>query len=261
MHRRRGSRARSRRAPPARRPAGRRAPPGRRSPARRDARGASRSTQSASGARRTPPRAAASSSRGGGRGRSCRGTSRPPTRAGRARRRARARRAPSGQATAIQPSAARSSGTARSRGARSSPARRHEPAARRPGAEYMSSCEGGLVERDVAVAADAVAARAPEAREQRDRGDVAAREIDEREPAAGRRPVGLAGEAHPARERLHQVVVGRLGRARPGHPEARERAADDPRVDVLQVRVAEAELGGPSPRRFEKTASDARTRS
>ena len=70
---------------------------------------------------------------------------------------------------------------------------------------------------------------------QRERGRVAAGEVDERQPALRRRPVGLAGQAHPAGEPLHHVVVAALGRPRPGHAEARQRAADDPRVDVAQV--------------------------
>ena len=55
-------------------------------------------------------------------------------------------------------------------------------------------------------------------------------------------PARLAGEGLPAREPLHHVVVAALLRARPGHPEAGERAAHDLRVDVLELLVREPEL-------------------
>ncbi len=110
-----------------------------------------------------------------------------------------------------------------------------------PRADVHELVQGGLEERDVAVAPDAVAPRLPEPGHERERGRVAAGEVDEREPALGRRPVRLAREAHPAGEALHDVVVAALGRARPGHPEAGERAADDARVDLLQVLVRDAE--------------------
>jgi hypothetical protein len=100
----------------------------------------------------------------------------------------------------------------------------------------------GLEQRDVAVAADAVPSRPPESREQRDRGRVAAGEVDEREAALGRRAARLAGEALPPREPLHHVVVAALGGTRAAHAEARERAAHDPRVHVAQLVVRQAEL-------------------
>ena len=122
---------------------------------------------------------------------------------------------------------------------------------------YVELRERRLEQRDVAVAADAVAAGAPDAGEHRDRRDVAAGEVDERErrswsggPSGS--PVRLIQPARPCID----VVVGALGRARAGHAEAGERAADDARVDVAQVaRSAAAACAGWSPRRFEKTAS------
>ena len=122
------------------------------------------------------------------------------------------------------------------------PPRRHEAVGRRPRPDVHQLVERGLEQRDVAVAADPVAARAPDAREQRDRGGVAAREVDERETALRRRPARLTGQGLPAREPLHHVVVAALRRARPRHPEPGERAADDPGVDVAELVVGEPEL-------------------
>jgi hypothetical protein len=82
--------------------------------------------------------------------------------------------------------------------------------------------------------------RPPEPREEGDRGDVAAREVDKREPALRRRPVGLAREAHPPGEPLHHVVVAALVGPRPGHPEAGERAAHDARIHLREVLVRDA---------------------
>ena len=88
-----------------------------------------------------------------------------------------------GQATTIQPSAVgkfwkrhdrRVGGVA--------PPRRYVAARRRPGPDVHELMESGLEERDVAVAADAVAAGAPEPRQHCDRRRVPAGEVDEREP-------------------------------------------------------------------------------
>ena len=114
---------------------------------------------------------------------------------------------------------------------------------RRPGADVHELVERRLEQRDVAIAADAVAAGAPEAGEERDHRRVAGREIDERQAGLRRRPVGLAGERLPAGEALHHVVVAAFRRPRAGHAEARERAAHDAGVHVLQLVVGEAELG------------------
>ena len=67
------------------------------------------------------------------------------------------------------------------------PARRHEPVRRGPGADVHQLVQGGLEQRDVAVAPDAVPAGPPDSRQERDRRRVAAREVDEREPALRRR--------------------------------------------------------------------------
>ena len=83
---------------------------------------------------------------------------------------------------------------------------------------YVNS-ENALSNSDVStVAAHAVAARAPDAGHDPQRGHVAAGVVDQREARLGRRAVGIAGEAHPARHRLEHVVVGRLGRAGPVIP-------------------------------------------
>ena len=100
----------------------------------------------------------------------------------------------------------------------------------------------GVVERQVAVGADAVAARGVDAGEQGDRGDEPAAVVHERQARLLRRAAGLPGERHPAAERLQHVVVAGLAGARTGHAEAGQRAADDPRVDVGQVGVPDAEL-------------------
>ena len=120
--------------------------------------------------------------------------------------------------------------------------RRHEAVGRRPRADVHQLVQGRLEQRDVAVAPHAVAPGAPDPRQQGDRGGIAAGEVDEREPALRRWPAGLPGEALPAREPLHHVVVASLAGTRAGHPEARERAADDARVDVAQLLVGQPEL-------------------
>ena len=71
-------------------------------------------------------------------------------------------------------------------------------------------------DRTVAVAADAVTPRPVYARQERDGGEVPAGEVDQRQRALARRPVGLARQAGPAREALHGVVVGALVGPRPG---------------------------------------------
>src|SRR5581483_6136539 len=121
------------------------------------------------------------------------------------------------------------------------PARRDVPARRRPRADVHQLVEGGIEQRDVTVAADAVAARAPEAAEDGDRRRVPTGQVDERQAALRRRPFRVAREAHPAGEALHHVVVAALLRARPGHAEPGQRAAHDARVDVPERVVGEAE--------------------
>src|SRR5581483_5024992 len=96
-------------------------------------------------------------------------------------------------------------------------------------------------QRDVAVAADAVPARAPQAGEERDRRRVATRQVDERQAALRRRAIRLTGQRLPAGEALHHVVVAAFARARPAHAEAGQRAADDARIDVPKLLVGEPE--------------------
>ena len=95
-----------------------------------------------------------------------------------------------------------SSGTGRSTGGRSSAPRRDVAVRRRPGADVHQLVQRRLEERDVAVAADAVAAGAPDARQEGDRRRVAAGEVDEREArsssaARPARPVRLCQPASP----------------------------------------------------------------
>ena len=74
-----------------------------------------------------------------------------------------------------------------------------------PGADVGELSERHLEQRQVGVAAAAVAAGTPDAGEDRERGDIAAAEVDERGAALGRRAVGLAGDALPPRETLGLV--------------------------------------------------------
>ena len=87
------------------------------------------------------------------------------------------------------------------------------------------------------------ALRVQEPDHEADHRGVAAGEVDDRHAALARRPVGLAGDRHPAGVALDQIVEGGLGGARPGGAEAGERAADHARVDRAQRLVGQAELG------------------
>src|SRR5262249_38466077 len=98
----------------------------------------------------------------------------------------------------------------------------------RPRADVGELGERGLEQREVAVAADAVATGAVHGGEGGERGDVAAGEVDQRESGARGRPVGVARDVHPAGHRLHDVVVAALSAAWAGGPEAGEGGADDP---------------------------------
>ena len=82
----------------------------------------------------------------------------------------------------------------------------------------------------------------PEPREHRDGRRVATGEIDQRQSALGRRPFRVARERLPPGKALHHVVVASFGGARARHPEARQRAADHSRIDVLQLLVEQAQL-------------------
>src|SRR6185295_11428826 len=62
------------------------------------------------------------------------------------------------------------------------------------------------------------------------------------EPALRGRPAGLAGQALPAREPLHHVVVAALRGAWARHPEAGQGTAHDRRVDAPELVVRQAEL-------------------
>jgi hypothetical protein len=101
----------------------------------------------------------------------------------------------------------------------------------------------GVVETDVAVHADAVAPGGVDAREERDRRDEAAAVVDHREAGLRRRTLRVARQVHPAGQGLQDVVVARLLRPRTGHAEAGQRAADDCRVEVLEVVVGDLDLG------------------
>ena len=117
--------------------------------------------------------------------------------AGRSRRRAAARTSPSGTRRRSSRPRSRKFWNGTIDGVRRvAPARRDVAARRRPGAEVAELVQRGVEQRDVAVAADAVAPRAPEPGEHGDRRRVAAGEVDEREAALRRRVVGVAGQAH-----------------------------------------------------------------
>ena len=110
-----------------------------------------------------------------------------------------------------------SSGTARSTGEPSS--RRRGGTYRRDAAQvptYIELVQRRLEERDVAVAADAVAARAPEAGQQRERRHVAAGEVDQRQAALRRRAVRARRSAPSSRR-----APASCSRSRPRPPAAR----------------------------------------
>ncbi len=121
---------------------------------------------------------------------------------------------------------------------------RGEVGVERPDPGVGEHRDRGVVQRHVAVHADAVAPRGVDAGQQRDRRDHAAGVVDHRQAGLGGRAVGLAGDVHPAAEALQDVVVAGLLAPRPGHPEARQRAAHDGRVEVLEVVVGDLDLLG-----------------
>jgi hypothetical protein len=116
-------------------------------------------------------------------------------------------------------------------------------AVQRPDREVGQHAHRGVEQRDVDVAPDAGALGVPQPGQQRGHRGVAAGEVHDRHAALARRPVGLAGDRHPARIALDQVVEGGLGRPGAGGAEAGQRAADDGGIDLAQRRVGEAELG------------------
>ncbi len=111
-----------------------------------------------------------------------------------------------------------------------------------PDREVGEHADGRVHERHVQIAPPAAPLGVPEPDHEAEHRGVAAREVDHRDAALARRPVGLAGDRHVPGVALDQVVVGGLGGARAGHAEARERAADDRRVDRAERLVGEPEL-------------------
>ena len=86
--------------------------------------------------------------------------------------------------------------------------------------------ERRLVEREVERPPLALVQR----RDDRERRPDAGADVDQRDADPHRVPVGLAGDAHDPRRRLHQRVVARLGGERPVAPEGADRRVDEPRV-------------------------------
>ncbi len=111
-----------------------------------------------------------------------------------------------------------------------------------PDARIGEHRDGGVVQRHVAVEPDPVPTRGVQAGDQRQRRDVAGGPVDDREAGLRRRAAGLTGDVHPSGQRLQHVVVAGLGPSRAGHAVAAQRAAHDPRVEVAQIRVGDADL-------------------
>lgn len=111
-----------------------------------------------------------------------------------------------------------------------------------PGGRVGEHRDGGVVERDVAVTADPVSPGGVQTRHQAERGDIAATEIDKGETGFGGRTVGIAGEVHPPGQALQDVVVTGLLGPGTGHAEPGQTAADDGRVEVLEVVVGDLDL-------------------
>ena len=86
--------------------------------------------------------------------------------------------------------------------------------------------ERRLVEREVERPPLALVQRGDD----RERRPDAGADVDQRDADPHRVPVGLAGDAHDPRRRLHQRVVARLGGERPAAPEGADRRVDQPRV-------------------------------
>ncbi len=114
----------------------------------------------------------------------------------------------------------------------------------RPSAHVHELVEGGLEQRHVAVAAHPVPAGPPQPSQESDGGGVPAGEIDEREARLGGRAVRLSGQAHPAGQALHHVVVAAFPCPRSRHPESGQGAADHTGVDVPELLVGEAQAPG-----------------
>ena len=97
-------------------------------------------------------------------------------------------------------------------------------------------------EADVDVRADARARPFHERGADAERSADTAAVVDVGDPGLGRRSVGLAGQAHHARQRLDGVVVPGTLRVGAGLAVAGEGAGDDRRVHRVQRVVAEPEL-------------------
>ena len=127
-----------------------------------------------------------------------------------------------------------------------------EPAGRFPGGEVVRALVGEhrrerIEEREVEMLAHAGLGAVRERRAHGDRRVHAGHDVGDRDarllrPAAGQ-VVALAGDAHqPGHPLDHEVVAGPLA-VRAGLAEAGDRAVDEPRVDLLQVVVAEPVAG------------------
>ncbi len=72
-------------------------------------------------------------------------------------------------------------------------------------------------------------------------GGHAGQHVADREAGAGRPHLGVAGQRHDARQRLDLAVIAGLVAIRAGLAEAGHRAIDQPRVDLGQRGIADAE--------------------
>src|SRR5215470_15999504 len=113
-----------------------------------------------------------------------------------------------------------------------------------PDGEVGEHAHCGVEEGHVHVAPHAGALRLEEADHEAEHPRVAAREIDDADPALAGRAVRLPGDAHVACVALDQVVETRLAGSRPVASKAAQRAAHDARVHALEGLVGQTEAGG-----------------
>ncbi len=85
--------------------------------------------------------------------------------------------------------------------------------------------------------------RCAETAQQADDTGQAAHAVDHRHADTRRRAIRLAGQLHQSRLGLHQEIVARPVRAFVGAAIGRNVQADDRRLEVLQARIVDTELG------------------
>jgi len=117
-------------------------------------------------------------------------------------------------------------------------------AVERPDREVGEHAHRRVQERDVYVPPCPRTLGVEEPDHEAEHAGIAAREVDDADAALAGRAVGLTRDPHVARVALDEVVEARLARARPRRAEAAQRAADDARVDALELPIGQPELGG-----------------